>query len=206
MGLLRNSVEKMIALVEGVLQNSRMDDNSPPGWFDCNAALTFTITQLQSKIRSAGAAVTSDLLPSVFGNRGMLVQIFQRLISNSIRYRNPHVPLHIHVSATKDRGEWIFSVEDNGMGIEPQRLNGIFELFQRAGAPARGGVGPGLPICKRVIEMHGGRMWVDSEPSRGARFYFTIPESTAESSPRKGPRHASSDHVQVALGDSKLIC
>jgi light-regulated signal transduction histidine kinase (bacteriophytochrome) len=126
------------------------------------------------KIEENEALVTHDLLPTVFADDLQLVQLFQNLIDNGVKFRSEKPP-HIHVSAMKKGSEWVFSVRDNGMGIEPQYHERIFEVFQRLHAREEySGTGIGLAICKKVVERHGGRMWVESQLGEGSTFYFTL--------------------------------
>jgi signal transduction histidine kinase len=167
--LLQNSVERMRALVDAVLQSS-MDrhggDLVAP--MDCGKVIASVLRNLDAEIHAAGASIRIDPLPVVLGNEHRLEQVFQNLVSNAIRYRRPGFALQIHVCATQEDGEWIFCVEDNGVGIEAEYRERIFELFQP-------GAGMGLSICRRAVEQHGGRIWVVSEPGRGSRFHFAIP-------------------------------
>jgi light-regulated signal transduction histidine kinase (bacteriophytochrome) len=126
-------------------------------------------------IEENNARVTHDELPIVMADETQLVQVFQNLIGNAIKFHSEEAP-HIHVSAEKNKKEWIFSVRDNGKGIDPQYHDRIFVIFQRLqGKGEYPGTGIGLAICKRIIERHGGRIWVESEPGKGSTFYFTLP-------------------------------
>jgi light-regulated signal transduction histidine kinase (bacteriophytochrome) len=141
---------------------------------DCNAVLAKTLFNLQAAIAESGALVTSDSLPTVVAEEVLLMQLFQNLISNSIKYRSQEIP-KIHVSAERDGEAWRFAVRDNGMGIDPQDAERVFGMFKRLHGSEIPGTGIGLAICKKVIERQGGRIWVESEAGRGATFKFTIP-------------------------------
>ena len=121
------------------------------------------------------AIITNDDLPTVTWDIGQMRQLFQNLIINAIKFQSQESP-RIHVSAKKRGNEWIFSVKDNGIGINPQYKDRIFMIFQRLHSREDyPGTGIGLAICKRIIERHGGRIWVDSEIGKGSTFYFTMP-------------------------------
>jgi PAS domain S-box-containing protein len=140
-------------------------------------ALNLALTNLRIAIEQSGAVVTHDSLPAIVTNGSQLAQVFQNLVGNAIKYRGAEVP-HVHISATKNAGnEWIFSVRDNGMGIEPQYFERIFVLFQRLhGRNEFEGTGIGLAVCKKILERLGGRIWVESQPGKGSAFCFALPE------------------------------
>ena len=140
---------------------------------DCNEVLDKTLLNLQAAIQQSGAAVTSDLLPIVPAEEIMLVRLFQNLISNSIKYRSAAGPA-IHISAVRTGGGWLFSVRDNGIGIDPGDAELVFGMFKRLHGKETPGTGIGLALCRKVVERHGGRIWVESEAGRGATFKFTI--------------------------------
>ena len=141
---------------------------------DCNHALEQALSSLQMAIRQSGATVTSDPLPVAVGNDVMLTQLFQNLIANSIKYRGEAAPA-IHISAARTAEGWLFSVRDNGIGIDPAYGEFIFGMFKRLHGKEIPGTGIGLALCRKAVERHGGRIWVESEAGGGAVFKFTIP-------------------------------
>jgi two-component system CheB/CheR fusion protein len=149
---------------------------------DSGAVLAKALFNLQAAIGESGATVTFDPLPILLAEEVMLTQVFQNLISNSIKYRGEETP-EIHVSAERAAEGWIFSVRDNGIGIDPQDAGRVFGMFKRLHGSEVSGTGIGLALCKKVIERHGGRVWVESETGRGATFKFTIPNRYKESAP-----------------------
>ena len=140
---------------------------------DCNEALSEALANLSHQAASCGAKITWDGLPKIRCARVHIVQLLQNLISNGIKYRGPE-PLCIHVSAREREGEWVFSVADNGIGIAPEHRKEIFGVFKRLHGSRIPGSGMGLAICQRIVERHGGRIWVESEVGRGSKFSFTI--------------------------------
>jgi light-regulated signal transduction histidine kinase (bacteriophytochrome) len=144
-------------------------------------ALQAALVNLRAAIEESGAVVTRDSLPAVTTDDTQLSQVFQNLIGNAIKYRSVEVP-RIHVSATTDGGkERIFSVRDNGLGIDPQYFDRIFVLFQRLhGREKFAGTGIGLAICKKILERLGGRIWVESKLEKGSIFHFALPEGAAK--------------------------
>jgi light-regulated signal transduction histidine kinase (bacteriophytochrome) len=130
---------------------------------------------LQVAIEDSKAEVTHEPLPTVVADEVQMVQIFQNMVANAIKFHDKEAP-RVHVSAELKENEWLFSVKDNGMGIEPQYFDRIFIIFQRLNGQEYSGTGLGLSIVKKIIERHGGRVWVESEYGKGSTFYFTIPK------------------------------
>ncbi|MBI4000995.1 MAG: hypothetical protein HY348_04345 [Nitrospira defluvii] len=138
------------------------------------AALTYALDNLRNAVKESGAVVTHDPLPTVMGDEKQLAQLFQNLLSNAVKFQGEEPP-RIHVSAKRTDTEWLLSVRDNGIGLDPQYADRIFVIFQRLhNRQEYPGTGIGLAICKKIVERHGGRIWVESEPGKGATFYFTI--------------------------------
>lgn len=134
------------------------------------------LTNLHTAIEESKASITHDPLPTLLGDPSQLSQLLQNLIANAIKFRGEKTP-RIHFSAKKESGEWIFSVKDNGIGIAPEFYDRIFLIFQRLHSRSEyPGTGIGLAICKKIVERHGGRIWVESVPGQGSTFFFTIPE------------------------------
>ena len=151
---------------------------------DCGAVLAKALLNLQAAIAESGAIVTSDPLPTVVAEEVMLLQLFQNLISNSIKYRGEETP-RIHVSAERDGNEWLIAVRDNGIGIDPQDSDRVFGMFKRLHGSEIPGTGIGLALCKKIVERQGGRIWVESESGRGATFKFTISARRPGAAPRR---------------------
>jgi signal transduction histidine kinase len=148
---------------------------------DCNHALLQALLNLDSEIQQSGAVVTSDSLPTVAFDEVMIVQLFQSLIGNSIRYRGDAAPT-IHISTVRAGERWQFQVRDNGVGIDRADAERIFDMFRRLDGKRVPGAGIGLALCRKVVERRGGRMWVESEAGHGAAFRFTIPTSLDKAS------------------------
>jgi PAS domain S-box-containing protein len=169
---------RMQRLIQDLLTYSRAGTNGTAlrEIFSENA-LKEAIENLRATIEESGAVVTHDQLPAITTDGTQLAQVFQNLIGNAIKYRGAEVP-HVHVSAMNNgANEWIFSVRDNGLGIDPQYFERIFIIFQRLHGPTEfKGTGIGLAICKKVLEGLGGRIWVESQPKNGSTFYFALPE------------------------------
>ncbi|MBD0307953.1 MAG: PAS domain S-box protein, partial [Microcoleus sp. T1-bin1] len=171
-----NSCGRMQALIDDLLEYSRVGRSEKPfDVIDCNLVFEDACANLQLAIRQDRASVTRGDLPRVRGDSFQLLQLFQNLIGNAIKYRSSEAPM-VHVSASRQGDSWVFSVQDNGIGIAEQYHPRIFQLFQRLHSQKQySGTGIGLAICQRIVERHGGRLWVESEPNRGSTFYFSIP-------------------------------
>ena len=141
---------------------------------DCSVVLDRTLVNLEVAIKESSAVVTHDALPTVMADSSQLIQLFQNLIGNAIKFRTEKPP-RVHVSAEQKGPEWVFSVRDNGIGIDPNYAGRIFKIFQRLHSRTKyPGTGIGLAVCKRIVERHSGRIWVESETGKGSIFYFTV--------------------------------
>ena len=167
---------RMKELISGLLQYSRLDaDQDIQEPIALQEVLDRALTNLSVAITDSGAVITNDTLPRVQADSLQLMQLFQNLIGNAIKFRSKE-PLKIHIGAEKKEDEWLFSVKDNGIGIAPEYQERIFAMFQRLHTRTEyAGTGIGLAICKKIVERHGGRIWIESEAGKGATFYFTLP-------------------------------
>jgi PAS domain S-box-containing protein len=167
---------RMQALIQGLLSYARVGAHA--GSFepvDCNEALARAEWNLQASIVENGALVSHEDLPVISADATQLVQLFQNLIGNAIKFKGANPP-RVHVSAVRRADDWVFSVRDNGIGIAPQYAERIFGIFQRLHRPEEyPGTGIGLAICKKIVERHGGKIGIESEPGNGSRFFFSIP-------------------------------
>ena len=168
---------RMKQLIEDLLAYSRVGTKGKEFKpVSLEAPLKRAVTNLRAAIEESGAAVSWDSLPSVDVDEVQLVQLFQNLIGNALKFRG-QAPPRIHVSAQEENAEWRVSVADNGIGIEPQYFERIFMLFQRLHTMGEyPGTGIGLAICKKVAERHGGRIWLESQLGAGSTFHFTLPK------------------------------
>ncbi|MCH7776751.1 MAG: PAS domain S-box protein [Gemmatimonadetes bacterium] len=174
---------RMRRLINALLELSRVGTRGKDfEATDCEAIYDRTLVNLQGLVEESGAVVTHDRLPTVMGDVTQLGQLFQNLIANAIKFRGDE-QLTVHVGAEQRNGHWEFCVRDNGIGIDPEYAERIFVVFQRLhGKGDRPGTGIGLSICKKIVELHGGRIWVKSQPDEGAAFYFTLPLNEEKSS------------------------
>ncbi|MEG4584045.1 ATP-binding protein [Microcoleus sp. MOSTC5] len=166
---------RMQTLIDDLLEYSRVGRSQKPFQLtNCNHAVEQALANLQGAIRETQAVVTYNELPAVMGDISQLVQLFQNLVSNAIKYRHDAPPV-VHITACKQEKDWLFSVSDNGIGIATQHQERIFQIFQRLHTQREySGTGIGLAICQKIVERHGGCIWVDSEPDRGSTFHFTL--------------------------------
>jgi two-component system sensor kinase FixL len=170
-----DGVSRMQTLINDLLTYSRV--TSQGGAFapaDCDRILRMVIDNLRASIEASGAEVTAGPLPTVVGDATQLGQVFQNLIVNAIKFRGNRPP-RVRVSASERPGEWVFSVADNGIGIGAEYFDRIFIIFQRLHTIEEyGGTGIGLAVCKKIVERHGGRIWVESKVGEGSTFHFSI--------------------------------
>jgi signal transduction histidine kinase len=181
MNLITDGVSRMQALIYGLLEFSRISSRGKAiGPVEPKAALERATLNLQAGIKESGAKITSDDLPAVRFDAVQLAQLFQNLIGNAIKFRGESGP-EIHIGVVRQDNAWRFSVSDNGIGIEPQYRERIFLIFQRLHTGEKyPGTGIGLALCKKIVERHGGRIWVDSQPGKGSTFYFTVPDNKGD--------------------------
>jgi signal transduction histidine kinase len=169
-------VTRMHTLLNDMLAYSRVTETKDKVLLPANmdSVLNTAVLNLAATIKETSAEITQDPLPTVPGDEIQLTQVFQNLIGNAIKYRSSQTP-KIHVSAEQNTDSWIFSVQDNGIGIDPQYSERIFGIFKRLHGRELPGTGMGLAICKRIIERHRGRIWVESQAGKGSTFRFTLP-------------------------------
>jgi light-regulated signal transduction histidine kinase (bacteriophytochrome) len=180
-GFAVDGATRMQALIEGLLDYSRVGTRGKElERTDSETVLQQAEQNLKVAVEESGAEITHDPLPTVTGDDMQLTELLQNLIANAIKFRGADEPPRIHVSAELKEGEWVFSVRDNGIGIAQADMGRLFQIFTRLHARDEyPGTGIGLAVCKRIVERHGGRIWVESEPGKGSTFYFTIPDRPA---------------------------
>jgi signal transduction histidine kinase len=186
---------RMQALIEDLLSFSRVGRNGiEHKETDCNAAIDAALRNLAAAVQESGVIVTRGPLPPLHADHFQLVQLFQNLIGNAIKFRK-HRPPMIKISAQRIDDKWQLSIEDNGIGIAADHKEQIFVIFQRLHTREEySGNGVGLAICKKIVEQHSGRIWVESEPGGGATFQFTLPATVAD--------RAGNDHYEARAANS----
>lgn len=185
-----DGAKRMQTLIQDLLTFSRVGrTESDVMLADGNAVVEQALLNLESAIRESGAVVNSDRLPVVMANNSLLIQLFQNLIANAIKFRGSEPPL-IRIVAEKNSDQWVFSVADNGIGMAPEFQDDIFTIFKRL--HTRGeypGNGIGLAICRKIVEQQGGRIWAVSQPGQGSTFRFTLPATEPEYQPGHSCEH-----------------
>ncbi len=180
-------VTRMQRLINDLLAYSRVGTRGKEQTdVDMAAVMNITLRNLEATIAEAHAQVTHDELPHVRADESQMMQLLQNLVGNAIKFHRDEVPPHVHVGIIKNGFGYTFSVRDNGIGIDPQFFDRIFIIFQRLNAREKyQGTGIGLAICKKIVERHGGRIWVESAPDRGSTIHFTLPPALSASPSRR---------------------
>ncbi|MBU6453817.1 MAG: PAS domain-containing protein [Cyanobacteria bacterium REEB67] len=178
MGKIKNGVKRMQTLINDLLSYSRIQTTAQIlQATDCNAILAACIKTLNASITESEATISVDPLPVVMADASQIAQVFQNLVGNALKFCAADRPPLVQISAQRQATAWLFSVKDNGIGIAPEFAERVFRIFQRLHSQASyAGTGIGLAVCQTIVDRHGGRIWVESEPGNGSTFYFTIPE------------------------------
>lgn len=173
---------RMERLINGLLEYSRVKfKDSEPEPVNCAELVEQVLRDLKATIDAQKAEITSDPLPTITGNERLLLRVFQNLIDNALKYCQ-NAPPKVHISCEERKTEWLFSIKDNGIGIDPRHGEKIFVIFQRLhNRNEYSGDGLGLAICKKIIESHKGKIWVESQKGQGSIFFFTIPQGEQNS-------------------------
>ena len=173
MGYIKLCTDQMQALVDGLLEHARVGQQRENLQLtDCSTIVDELLAILDFSLHEIDARVTRDDLPTVMADRIQLAQLFQNLLTNSISYRSER-PLEIHIGVKACDSDWLFSVRDNGIGIDPKFNEDVFDVFWRRHDGS--GAGIGLATCKKIVESHNGHIWVESRPGKGSTFFFTLP-------------------------------
>jgi len=170
-----DGANRMSVMLEALVSYSRVTTRGKPFVpTDCGKVFSDVMDSLKGSIEASHAVIEHDPLPSVTADASQLCLVFWHLIDNAIKFRGEKEP-RISVSASEGKNEWVFSVTDNGPGIDPKDKDRVFDVFEKLHGRDIPGTGAGLAISKRIIARHGGRIWVESGPGKGSAFYFTIP-------------------------------
>ncbi len=185
LGHLVESAERMQSMIDSILEYSRLGADGPPAGpaeppVDLEAVVDEALANLGGAAEAAAAEITRGPLPAVTADRAQMVQLFQNLIGNAIKFRAQGHKPRVHVSATESDGSWVLSVADDGIGIDPAQHERIFRMFQRLHSKGEyPGTGIGLALCQRIVERHGGCLRVESRPGHGATFSAVLPKPAA---------------------------
>lgn len=173
-----NSSERMVALINGLLEYSRLGNQKERGRVDCNALISDLLLDLDQMIKETQAIISINEMPELEVYPAQFKLLFQNLITNAIKFRQPDLDPCLHISTTDKEDHWEFCFSDNGIGIKKEYFEKIFIIFQRLHTQREyQGSGIGLSHCKKIIELHQGKIWVESQVGKGSKFYFTIPKS-----------------------------
>lgn len=196
LGFVIKGADRMKTLIDDILEFAKANSDASTSRVDVQAVAESVLRYLQEAIHESGAKVTLHALPSVQGNEQLLFRLFLNLIGNALKYHGTSTP-HIQVSASRDGENWVFSVSDNGIGIDPKYHDQIFDPFRRLHSRSEyQGTGVGLATCKRIVEQQSGRIWVTSQPGMGSTFYFTMPgAATGDSQDRTTQRKPNESNV-----------
>ena len=178
-----DGAQKMNNLIKDLLLYSRITTHAqPPTYNDLEVILKDALFNLHEAIKESGAIITYDTLPTLKVDKTQFLQLFQNYISNAIKFRREFPP-KIHIGAMLENNMWIFSIKDNGIGIESKYFDRLYNIFYRLHTKEEyPGTGIGLPICKKIVQRYGGKVWVESELGKGSTFYFSIPIKKSKSS------------------------
>ncbi len=191
-----DGAQRLQQMIRDLLAYTRVGRTPEFEAVDCEALLARVVESVQLQITECGAVITHDPLPIVRRDRTRLIQVFQNLIGNALKFHGT-APPRIHVSAIQEGSHWRFAVRDNGIGIDPSQTERIFQVFQRLHTRSEyPGTGIGLTICKKIVEQHGGRIWVESQPGQGSIFYFTVSAEDGEN------RESASLSMSVATSET----
>jgi signal transduction histidine kinase len=178
-----DGTDRMQALLDALRAYSRVEEAElAPEVVNCSELVGAAADALGQAVDEAGATISFDALPVVVGEPSLLGNLFQNLLSNAVKFRGEDPP-EIRVEAERRDSEWRFSVSDNGRGIDPNEAPRVFEMFQRLSTRDIPGTGVGLTICRRIVERHGGRIWVEPRPGGGSVFRFTLPDPVSPTEP-----------------------
>jgi light-regulated signal transduction histidine kinase (bacteriophytochrome) len=199
LNIIVQGAKRMEMLLKDLLSYAKAINISPePGTeTDANEAAAKALSNLSAALRESEAKVSVGQLPALNVREVHLVQLFQNLIGNAIKYRGEDAPA-VEVTAKRENDEWTFNVKDNGIGIPPQYQEHIFRVFKRLhGLDKYEGTGMGLAICQRIVERYGGRIWVESQEGHGATFHFTLPARSPRANP-VSPGEKAADNSPAA--------
>jgi PAS domain S-box-containing protein len=176
-----DGAQRMELLLKDLLAYSQVGSfgEGPAGMVSCADVMRQVLLNLYAAVEQSKASVTWNGLPTIEAHEIRLIQLFQNLVSNAIKYRRSEAP-RVLVNARRRSGEWLFSVEDNGIGIKPEYVQHVFGIFKRLHGNSYPGTGIGLAICQRIVENYGGRIWAESTPGEGSRFCFTLPRASGD--------------------------